>query len=233
MLPKSVLLSVAACGLLVAFRSVANEPPTHRKLIEASTSKDKGFFHVVCTETITSKQQRDWKDSYAATVEVFKGGKSIGKFRGSTLPNFVPSKDRPKEWKYSVVQATCAFPTDLKERYYTWTRTKRADGKRPCLRLAKQVPTVNLSSVRAAEMTQKELLSMLGEESKASRYAQFAEQILVHSGQSQDWRGSAGCLTIHPDDADMFFALIGEGIDGTLALNRGIEDEKSQSSYCY
>jgi len=205
----------------------------HRQLIASSTKTEKGHIHLVFTETIKSKHQWQWKNSYSATVEVFKDGKSVGKYRGSTLPNFLPGRGKPQDWKYAVVQATCAFPNDLKPRYYTWTRMKRADGIRPCLRLAKEVPTVNLSSARAEEMKSADLLSMLREESTSGRYRKFAENILVHSGQDQDWRGSAGCLTIHPDDAGKFFGQISEGIDGTLELNRGIEDSEAMASYCY
>lgn len=224
------LLFVAVVG--APLESFADDK-THRELIQASTSKEKGAFHVVFTETIKSKDQRDWKDAYAATVEVFKGDKSLGKFRASTLPNFLPGKGKPEDWKYAVVQATCAFPADLKSRYYKWTRMKRVDGKRPCLRLAKEVPTVNISSLRVEEMSMSELLKRLEGESKAQRYLKYAEDILVHSGKDQDWRGSAGCLTLHPDDAQRFFDLIPEGERGTLELNRVIEDEAALASYCY
>ncbi len=229
LLPGTTLLALT---ILLAQSATPTEK-SHRDLIEASTVKQKSEFHVVFEETIKSREQRDWKDAYSATVEVFRGEMPIGKFRASTLPNFIPSRGKPKDWKYAVVQATCAFPSDLKGRSFTWTRTKRADGKRPCLRLAKEVPIVNLSSERAGKLTLSDLLAMLKDESKANRYGRYAEDILVHSGQSQDWRGSAGCLTIHPDDADKLFELIPEGMKGTLELNRGIEDENAKASYCY
>lgn len=218
--------------ILIADYSIADEK-LHKELIKASTTAEQAPYHVIFTETIKSKEQRDWKDSYAAKVEVLKDGKSLGQFRASTLPNFLPGSGKPKDWKYAVVEATCSFPADLKGRFYTWTRPKRADGKRPCLRLADQVPTVNLSSAREADITVGKILSMLGEESKAKRYDRYAEDILVHSGHKQDWRGSAGCLTIHPDDAEKFFSLIPENVKGTLELNRGIEDEDAKASYCY
>jgi hypothetical protein len=205
----------------------------HRNLIRASTTNEQADYHVVFTERIESSEQRDWKEAYSATVEVFKGTKSIGKFRGSSLPNFLPSNDKPLEWKYAVVEATCAFPTDLRNRFYTWKRTTRGDGTTPCLRLHKKVPTVNISSERAAEMTLENIIRMLADESKAKRYNQFATNILVHSGFQQTCRGSAGCLTIHPDNANAFFSLIADGLEGTLELNRGIEDKSKRLSYCY
>lgn len=227
------VLTVLLATIVSLSSLVRADDADHRRLINASTTGVKGHIHVVITETIKSREQRDWKGAYSATVEVFKDGKSIGKFRGSTLPNFQPSSDKPSDWKYAVVQATCAFPSDLKNRYYTWSRTKRVDGVRSCLRLKKEVPTVNLSSARAAEMKLADILRMLSEESKSGRYMKYAEDILVHSGFKETWRGSAGCLTIHPDDADAFFNLIAEGIEGTLELNRGIEDESTMTSYCY
>lgn len=206
---------------------------SHKALIQASTTEVKAAFHVIFVETIKSKDQREWRNSYAATVEILKDGKSLGKFRASTLPNFLPGRGKPKDWKYAVVQASCSFPEEMKARSYVWTRTTRADGLRPCLRLADEVPTVSISSSREAEISTAQLLSMLGEESKAKRYNRFAKNILVHSGQNQDWRGSAGCLTIHPDDAEKFFSLIPQGIKGTMELNRGIEDASTMTSYCY
>lgn len=220
-------------NLVFLATAIANDPKAHRSLIEAATTSEKGDFHVVFTETIGSKDQRDWKNSYGAKVEVFHGGKSVGVFNSSTLPNFAPAKDKPKDWKYAVVQATCGFPSDLQGRFYTWSRTLRADGKRPCLRLAREVPTVNLSSARADEMALDELLSSLVDECKAERYFQFAENILVHSGHQQGWRGSAGCLTIDPKDSDKFFDLIPKDAKGTLELNRGIEDKAAKMSFCY
>lgn len=230
---RTISLTAVFATLLYSAVLIADDAAEHRKLVEASTSKDRGLLHVVFTETIRSKQQGDWKESYGATVEVLKEGKSVGKFRGSTLPNFLPGKGKPKDWKYSVVQATCAFEEDLKGRYYTWTRTRRADGTRPCLRLSDKVPTVAVSSARASEMSLAELIGIFKDESKAKRYLRFADHILVHSGDKQGWRGSAGCLTIHPDDQHAFFELITEGVVGTLELNRGIEDSASKSSYCY
>ena len=205
----------------------------HRELIEAATQKGKADVHIIFTQTIRSKEQKDWRDAYSATVEVFEKGKSIGKFRGSTLPNFMPGRGKPKDWKYSVVEATCAFPASHQGRVYTWTRTLRADGKRPCLRLAPKVPTVAVSSERAADMILADLIDSIVAESRAKHYVQFADNILVHSGHSQDWRGSAGCLTIHPDDSEKFFSLLKEGVKGTLEINRGFEDGSTKSSHCY
>ena len=212
---------------------VSADDTGHRELIRSSTTPEKAKIHIVFTETLKSKEQSKWIDAYAGTVEVFAEEKSIGKFRASTLPNFLPGRGKPDDWKYAVVQATCAFPTDLRPRFYTWQRTIRADKQRPCLRLASEVPTVNLSSVRAAEMTRIELLELLEGESKNRRYMKYAEAILVHSGSGQSWRGSAGCLTLHPDDASKFFDLIPVGVNGTLELNRGIEDENTLTSRCY
>lgn len=215
-----------------------------RRLVEASTTKQKEYFHVVFTEIIDTKVQGDWRDSYGAKVQVFKGGqkvtflrdgKKIDTLRGSTLPNFRPGKDKPKGWTYSVVQATCAFPTDLQGRFYTWARTKRDaqhDGA-PCLRLTSKVPTVNIGSERANEMTLDELLLEFGNESKSGRYFQYASNILIHSGHKMTWRGSAGCLTIHPDDAELLLFMCLEGVKGTLEVNRGIYDKSSSTSRCY
>jgi hypothetical protein len=41
--------------------------------------------------------------------------------------------------------------------------------------------------------------------------AYYAENVLVHKGDSLEWRGSAACITISPDVYDSLFALLPVG----------------------
>jgi hypothetical protein len=199
------------------------------QIIKTCTTTTKAEWHVVFGEIIKSKSQRDWTDVYSATVELYHNGVMVGSFHGSTLPNNKPTSAMPADWQYSVVTATCALPKlGEQQLFYKWTRGKRADGQRPCLRLASKVPTVNVGSAREAD----KFIDFLIKGSADANYF-YANDILVHSGWSTESRGSAGCLTIHPDNQQQFFGLIPEGANGTLEIDRGIEDESTQSSYCY
>ncbi|MBI3467333.1 MAG: hypothetical protein HY000_30355 [Planctomycetes bacterium] len=51
-----------AASVLLAFVPLVAEGQTHRQLIESSTTKDKGFIHVVFPETVRSKEQRVRRD---------------------------------------------------------------------------------------------------------------------------------------------------------------------------
>jgi|GEM_PF-6914748 len=214
------ILAIGIC-LMFPLRVFAVDP----ELIKAATTDKPGAFHIVIRELITSKNQSDWTSKYNATVEVFKGKTKVATFAGSTLPNFKPGAGKPADWEYSVVMATCAFPAGLRNRYYTWIRES---GKRDQLRLAAQVPTVNVGDERMPF----KFLTRLISDSQKDAY-RFATGVLVHSGSTADWRGSAGCLTIAPADAAAFFSLMPVGAVGTLELARGIEDESAQQSYCY
>lgn len=202
------------------------------QMIRAATADRPGSYHVEIKETITSKSQSDWLETYNATVILTVEGREAGRYKGSTLPNFRPGAGRPASWQYSVVRANCSFEGALLGRPYTWTRGLRSDGRRPCLRLAGVVPTVAIGSERIAEMTEGALVDALLEE-RSARGLRFARDILVHAGGSNSWRGSAGCLTIHPDDQAAFFSAIPDGTTGTLSVDRGIEDSSAQMSYCY
>ncbi len=181
-------------------------------------------------QNVSDIGQEDWKDVYNATIDLYLENKKVDSFRASTLPNFLPGSGHPPEWKYSIVMATCAFPDSLKNRYYTWVRGKREDGKSPCLRFSGTIPTVNIGSERYNEM--KDIIKVVFDENEAKKY-HYATNILLHSGYKQTWRGSHGCLTIHPDDSDRFFDKIPEGEKGTLELIRGIHDDEARQSYCY
>jgi hypothetical protein len=194
------------------------------KVRQATTDK-KAQYHVVFREIIDNKEQKDWTDVYNAIVEVYKDNKPLGTYRGSTLPNFKPGANKPSDWQYSVVMATCAFPQNEANRFYTW---QRQSGSREILRLPPEVPTVNVGSERIP----KTFLSILADQNVRDLFM-YATGILVHSGQTAEWRGSAGCLTIHPDDAQKFFSQIPLGTNGTLELNRGIHDAQLAQSYCY
>jgi RHS repeat-associated protein len=47
-----------------------------------------------------------------------------------------------------------------------------------------------------------------------------ADGINVHCGASPTNRGSAGCITIHPDDCERFFEALNEGETGTVNISR-------------
>lgn len=200
--------------------------------IKAATTKDKRKFHVVFTETIKSKTPCEWNGAYNADVELFVEGEEKAKsFTGSTVPNAKPPKEKP-DWKYSMVMSTKAFPDALRGRYYTWTRGRRADKhlpedeRRPCLRLAEKVPTVEVAG--DSELMLKQLMEGID-----GRSLQYATEILVHSGWSDEERGSAGCLTIEPKSAKEFFDAIPEGAEGTLEVVRGLEDPEAKKSRYY
>jgi hypothetical protein len=89
-------------------------------------------------------------------------------------------------------------------------------------------PTLNIGSERVPE----KFLSLLSTREQQD-LMQFAQGILVHSGQTANWRGSADCLTIRPADASSFFSKIPMGTEGTLEIARGIEDSSTSSSYSY
>ena len=221
---------VLTCPLLLLAQSTDKD---RADFIKRATAESKSYkYHVIFREVIDSKEQSKWVGRYKAKVEIYVDGKLKKTFRGSTLPNHLPGKNKPKGWKYSVVQANGAFPADLRKRQYKWKRGKRADKKRDCLRLAERVPTVGVGSERANEMKTEELLNYIIKSNGDKKYA-YAKNILVHSGFKTTWRGSAGCLTIHPDDAKAFFALIPLGVEGTLEVARGIHDKKKGMSYHY
>lgn len=219
--PVSVGDLVSAAGWLLA---------VDRNLILSATTNLKANYHVVFREIIKSKHQPDWTNIYNASVELHIGSDETD-FKGSTLPNFLPGIGKPANWEYSVVMANCAFPTGLSNRVYTWKRENGKDSSgnsRDILRLTKMVPTLNIGSERVPE----KFLSLLSTREQQD-LMQFAQDILVHSGQTASWRGSAGCLTIRPADASSFFGRIPMGAEGTLEIARGIEDSSTSSSYCY
>jgi hypothetical protein len=200
-------------------------------ILKNATTPTKGAYHLICRETIKSKDQRDWTGVYNATFELYLNGQLVGSFAGSSLPNFRPGAGKPDDWEYSVVLATCAFPSPYQNNYYTWTRGTRAapaHAGEPCLRLANKVPTVNVGNEPEFGPLYQLLRQNIG-----NGAFNYATNILLHNGSSADWRGSAGCLTIDPATADAFFSAIPDGTSGTLELDRGIEDEDAQQSYCY
>jgi hypothetical protein len=213
-------------ALLSVSISFGQTPPAvDKELAKAATTKTQASVHVIIREVIESKQQKDWTDIYNASVELYNGDKLIGTYRGSTLPNDKPPAASPA-YEYSVVLSTGSLKPVIGDCFYTWTRTLRADGKSPCLRLSVKVPTLNVGTARDID----KFASFL-KDGAIKGYFQYAENILVHEGYKTTWRGSAGCLTIHPEDADGFFAAIPEKTNGTLSLFRGIHDDATQSSY--
>ena len=219
---------LAALGLVAPILHAADTKPTiDPNLAKEATVGSKAFVHVVFTEVLESKRQRDWTDTYNATVELLHGDKRVGQFRGSTLPNDRPPSESPK-YEYSVVLSTGALKPLLGDRFFRWEKTLRADGRAPCLRLAGKVPTLNVGTARDAD---KFVSFLVAGAIKGSFF--YAENILVHSGHKERWRGSAGCLTIHPDDAAAFFAAIPDNAKGTLAVHRGLHDFATKTSYSY
>ncbi|NUM34422.1 MAG: hypothetical protein HUU50_07750 [Candidatus Brocadiae bacterium] len=214
------------------------------KLVMECTTDKKADYHVVFIEIIKSAEQKNWVNAYNAKVDLYFKDKLVKTFKGSTLPNFLPGKNKPKDWQYSVVKSNHAFPTTLKGRYYKSERGKRADKKSLCLRLNYKVPTLNISSERllekkiVEEKSKKQssafdiIMEELQENTSMEKY-QYAVNILVHSGSSAEWRGSAGCLTIDPKDADDFFKKIPEGASVTIDLIRGLESKENAMSIYY
>jgi len=47
----------------------------------------------------------------------------------------------------------------------------------------------------------------------------IATEIFIHKGWKDTWRGSAGCFTVPPREAERFFSFFKEGETGTLILN--------------
>lgn len=230
--PRNLIGSLRLVAVLaVALTSRSAEVESTDELLRQATVANKGQAHVVFREKITSRQQSDWTGIYNAEVEVHlrgtNGAPTIRTFRGSTLPNFKPAGSRSVDWQYSVVMATCAFPRDLMGRVYSWKAGSRAKDGSPCLRLAGKVPTIGVGSERRLEAV---LLKLRASELSSMA---FATDVLVHSGSTLDWRGSAGCLTIHPDDAEGFFEVLSGVGFGTLEVARGIEDATAGSSSCY
>jgi hypothetical protein len=216
----------------MAFLSVSmsfgqTPPAVDKELAKASTTKTQASVHVIFREVVESKQQKDWTGVYNASVELYNGDKLIGTYRGSTLPNDKPPATSPA-YEYSVVLSTGSLKPVIGECFYTWTRTLRADGKSPCLRLAAKVPTLNVGTARDID----KFASFLKDRA-IKGFFQYAENILVHGGFKTAWRGSAGCLTIHPDDTEKFFESILSDSQGTLSLYRGIHDASTQTSYDY
>ena len=202
--------------------------PEQIELAKKATTDKVADFHVIIREAIKSSQQKDWTAVYNGTVELHVKGKPVVSFRCSTLPNDKPPAADPKK-EYSLTLSTGTMKVPLKgERYYTWKRGLREDGIRPCLRLASEVPTVNVGTERDRE----KFISFLINGAEKGDF-HFATNILVHAGFKDAWRGSAGCLTIHPDDAKKFFDAIPVDTVGTLSLFRGIEDEKTKTSHDY
>lgn len=235
---------IACCLALVAAVCRADGPAVengneHQSVIKGCTTDKKARVHVIFSETVKSKDQKAWDEGYEATVQLYVDGKLHKSYRGSTLPNSVPPSKKPDWWEYSLVQASCSFPRGLQDRYYTWTWSKRVSteaAEKRCLRLAPHVPTVNVSSERLMELKRGQFVEYMTGKLDPLKY-RYAKDILVHSGYGEDTRGSAGCLTIHPDDANAFLdavqAALGSHTAGTLEVNRGLQDEVQMQSYCY
>ena len=205
---KSILQLLLLGIAILSISTHAAQPPDD--IIRAATVSAKGTAHIIFRETINSKNQADWTGVYNAQVEVQiqePGGTiTTNIFKGSTLPNFRPGKDKPADWQYSVVMANCAFPSDLQGRYYSWQYSSRAKSNEPCLRLVSKVPTVAVGSERVPAV----FLSFLNQ-SQIS-HLQYAENILIHAGNKANWRGSAGCMTIDPADQERFFSLLNSSV---------------------
>jgi hypothetical protein len=192
-------------------------------------------YHVVFQEI--DYLQKD--AGYNASVILYVDGTEVLKVNGSTLPNHKAGKTVPKDWEYSVIMPTCKF-TDYDassdNRYYSWKRGKRADGKRDCLRLNYKVPTVDISSARSdvknyvsgkqpdMDELSRWIFEVFGQDSNLPQY-QYATNILVHAGWSGTWRGSAGCLTIDSLNAETFFDSIPNGVTGSLEVIREVDGE--------
>ena len=221
---------LAATLTIVPFTNAQNLKltPEQIQLAKKATTDIQADCHIIIRETVKSAQQKDWTAVYNATIELHVKGKPVVSFKGSTLPNDKPPTSDPKKI-YSLTLSTGTMKVPLKgERFYTWKRGLREDGIRPCLRLAAEVPTVNVGTERDRD----KFTSFLINGAEKGDF-HFATNILVHAGSKENWRGSAGCLTIRPEDADAFFNAIPVDTVGTLSLFRGIEDDVTQTSHDY
>lgn len=180
---------------------------------EDATTTQHAPFHLVIKEVLDTTTQAEWPHGYHATLTLFAGSMVGQNFRGSSLPNNVNPNDTTHQ--YSVLKATCDS-----SRVYTWKKSTRPNGL-PCLRLAKKVPVVQINSDRA------KIPSLLSKEGTI----QFADDILVHVGASDVWRGSAGCITIDPKDADSFFSSIPVDTEGTLEVVRTVRSSNGESCW--
>jgi hypothetical protein len=137
----------------------------------------------------------DWRrQAYQAKVSVYENnGELRGEFRGSTWPNpFDPHYEEKK---------LCDAYGCIDEGKYWWEYGGQAHNRLPGLNIAKNGPIVTIAPNPNQENRR------------------FADHIDVHSGQSHGWRGSAGCLTIHPDDWIPFLNVV-RNREGVLHLQR-------------
>ncbi|GAB5398973.1 MAG: hypothetical protein Aureis2KO_05580 [Aureisphaera sp.] len=218
----TLLLLLLSCNTLIS-----QELTELQKNIISATTETKKSYHVVFQETADKK-----KDSgYFAKVELFVNDNLVGTFRGSTFPNSTPSSNRPDDWIYTIVMSKSDMYQSVSEdRYYLWKREKRSNGD-ACLRFNQngKVPAINISSERFKNDMDSwdkqqyklvyELLSELNVQDPNYPFF-YATTILIHKGFTQYIRGSAGCLTIHPDDEKNFFDLIPMNTQGTCEIIR-------------
>ena len=174
--------------------------------VKDATTAEKASYHVVFEEVIPTRGKFTWTNHYNAAVRLFRDGMMIGSWRGSTVPNHVTKLK--SDYGYSVLLSTCHFSP---KRFYTWKRGLH-NKTYPALRLKKPTPTVNVSGAR----------DIVPEHLSNYTTFQFTEHILIHKGTTKDWRNTAGCLTIHPDDEEEFFEHLEEGTQGTLEVVRQV-----------
>ena len=122
-------------------------------------------------------------DTYTAIVEVIQNGKIIGQYRGSTYPNSISISDnRPR---YNTI----------KEGEYNYSNKYGHIGETTGVQ--KGLNIVDEDGNRKVPGTKPDGTDVV------------MTYVNVHRGYSNNKgpssRGSKGCITIHPEDADLFF----------------------------
>lgn len=138
------------------------------------------------------------EDGYRAIVTVIGNNGNVHSFRGSTWPN--PFKPKPPyDLKLSEAYAAIA------EGEYHFKYSNTAHNGKPGIDIDNngKIPTICPNP---------------NQDGKS-----FADHVDAHSGQNSTWRGSAACLTIHPDDYAAFCSVFKEGDKGILEIEREIK----------
>jgi hypothetical protein len=118
----------------------------------------------------------------------------------STCPNPYKPKDIRIKWKSAYAWISCGE--------YEWSKYLLSQKHSPCLILNSggAVPTrfPNLNHFNRL----------------------FATEIMIHSGQTDQWRGSAGCITIPPKSWGKFISLFWNDDSGKIIIREWQGNEK-------
>jgi len=135
-----------------------------------------------------------WSElGYKAEVSIkLPTGTLIKGIRGSTFPN--PYKPKNPEIKLDKAYG-CIQTGEYRFEMYPYKG-------HPALLLNKggKIPTINANPNQNGN--------------------HYATEIFIHKGWNEFWRGSAACLTIHPDDWDVFISYFDDNSIGTVIVER-------------